>query len=128
MAEKTVTEREAVLRERDAFARGVNWYYCQKEVPSNANLSLDRISDAADAIHRLPKITRPRTREDDYGVEWQVVGDVLRWRYTFAKHRTFNTIIPGAGTDGMFMYLSRAVLIAELAANPTEEVEDTGDE
>jgi hypothetical protein len=70
VSDKTVTEREAVLRERaaavDAFAAGYNTV-----LRGNRGVREYANQWAADA-HPLPKVTRPRVVRDRMGREWRV--------------------------------------------------------
>lgn len=117
MSEKTYTERELVLAKREAFVAGSEWHassWTGSLAPLEAN---DR--------YPLPRVTRPRVVRMDRtvpGREFRVSGGNIESR----------TI--GVGLDGQpFRWTAlaqitptpeRIRILADLLANPTEEVED----
>ena len=109
----TVTERQAVLRERAAFIQGSDWRYMHsrpKAVPGDIT-DLERATAAE--RYKLPKTTRPRVVKDpeDAGVRWTIRGGRLR---------LYDTDHLGAFEPTR----DRVALWADLLANPTEEVDD----
>lgn len=104
--EKTLTERDAVLRERAAFANGAAW-----------GPGWHRESDLDEAAKRypLPKVIRPRVvcmgwseaRIVDGRVETRGLGGSGEWRANFTTVEQLREL-------------------ASLIDNPTEEVEDVG--
>jgi hypothetical protein len=129
VSDKTVTEREAVLRERAAFAEGASWQRYRgpsADVLASARLSLTE----AEAAHTypLPRVTRPRVvrdPHDDYGQEWRVVNGRLEFRPPYGQwgeaHKRTDAIYDGSC---LFPTLERIRMWADLLANPTETVED----
>lgn len=121
-APKMVTERDAVLRERAAYGAGL--------LRGN-HQSFSRPNDLeaqAARIFPLPKIVRPRVISEESGlscVDWRYVDEQLWWRHHANTRQTWNSLSSATGA-GMFITAERAVLLADLIANPTEEVEDDG--
>lgn len=68
--EKTVTEKEAILRERAAFVFGA------KRWPDMQNVCVEE----AKRRYPLPLITRPRVVTDKDGSEWRVAGSRVECR------------------------------------------------
>lgn len=103
--DKTVTEREAVLREREAYVKG----------RFEAGKGLDWHARSR-CLYPLPTITRPRVVKDPHSADivWRCDGGVLQYRQ--GNHEW--SMGPG------YWYASpeRVRLWAELLANPTEEV------
>lgn len=124
--DKTVTEREAVLRERKAYAEGAEWawrtnYAEHTGAKFNHNGHVDR---SAAFRYPLPSITRPRAVKDpEYPrFEWRVVDGELQ------------SSLGGDGWSAAFRYVSwggverptpeRIRLWADLLSNPLEEVQE----
>lgn len=106
-ADKMVTEREAVLRERGAFIVGARLVS-----PPRRN---DTLLAETKARYPLPLITRPRVVTDNEGVEWRIVDEVLQTR------------VRPKGDWGSWMpkiSWQRIDLLADLTANPTEQIPD----
>lgn len=117
MSAPTVTERDAVLREREAFARGAGWRWTQvpSEVMDKVALGGDSYAmyeKAAAQQFPLPKVTRARVVQDPIfaGITWSVKDGIAR------PSRVLDPSLP--------VNLTRALMWANLLANPTEEVEE----
>jgi hypothetical protein len=116
-----VTEREAVLRERnaaeDAFVAAWGTSLNGKSLRDHAR------QWAADA-HPLPRVTRPRVVRDplDASIEWTVLYDHLHWRRVAGDIATEWMRGPqGAPLGHVTAELCR--VWADLLANPNEDVE-----
>lgn len=118
MSECTYTEREVVLREREAFVKG--WKDFQSERVACAE---EDCYQAAARHFPLPTVTRPRVVRDSYNAdrEWKFVdGKLLTRTHWEPKWRDANT-----GPDRMPGWTpERVKLLAELIANPNETVPD----
>lgn len=122
MSAPTVTEREAVLRERKAFVTG--WLEGCKANGMPAAHSADQCKEwayrEACVRHPLPTVTRPRVVRDKRGFDFRVIGKRVECR------------LPAGWRDvaepGVVVCLTaeRAQLVTDLLANPTEEVSDCG--
>lgn len=115
MADKTVTEREAVLRERTGYYAGYVDGVCAAD--PGAVISPSHIQERAAKRFPLPKVTRPRVVADSEGNAWRVVDGNLECRdavneWTRVRHC-------GITAERLRMW-------ADLLANPTEEVEEEG--
>ena len=121
----SVTEREAVLRERKAFERGYRtWRYdgpgCAPRIGAIAlrDGEAELLASAVEAEYPLPKITRPRVVLDpiDPNYAWRFVNGALQCERG------------GSGVWGNTMtwalHPERVRVLADLVANPTETVED----
>lgn len=124
--DKTVTEREAVLRERAAFAHGAYWAWLNNYAESSgAKFNHEGYVDLRAAErYPLPTITRPRVVRDprSKGYEWQCVGGALQWRYP-------DTMESWSSWDSGGAYIwtpvpDRVKLWADLLQNPLEEVQE----
>jgi hypothetical protein len=129
VTDKTVTEREAVLRERaaaeavldafkTAFARMEKGYRdWAKAAPLAWWPCHMRTHDIA-KMFPLPKVTRPRVVRDREGWKWQCIDGRIQWSgprgWRFADVMTYAVRVTP----------ERVVLWADLLANPTEDVED----
>lgn len=126
--EKKYTEREMVLAKRTAFVMGAAALHIQAEIPDTARASnaVDRVTDSAFVASRYPL---PKKR----------VGRVVRSTETGFRYELWNhegggiTIVTDsgiklhdAGSHVRCLPLVDVPLIADLLANPTEEVEDVG--
>jgi hypothetical protein len=124
----TVTERDAVLRERAAFVRGVNSLFLQEEIPASDAMTaaVERVEAYATEWYPLPKVTRPRVVRDCAAFttteEWSVIDGTLRYRHRpdaeWARWGDFRGISTAAPLP------ERVELWADLFANPTEEVDE----
>lgn len=118
----TVTEREAVLREREAFDNGATCARLALQCKQASQRSLEEI---AKRDYPLPKITRPRVVRDfslDTTREFRVVDGVIQARDIGRLNQEW-------GTEGLRGWKVDAAVIrtfADLLANPTEEIEDDG--
>ncbi len=120
----TVTERDAVLRERKAFVngccmRGLAMRYTENEA---ASLARDE--------YELPKIVRPRVVEHD-GYQWRVVNGGIQWDYlpscsAVGTWRIFADMQFGRGAFSRPITDAHARMWADLLANPTEVDADAG--
>lgn len=117
---KMVSERDAVIRERKAFQHGAE---------HGKEYRTDSFASAAKSFYPLPKMTRPRVvRENGIGgeYEWRAVDGVIECRNVtggsaLTKWRTNDGT---SASFGMFISARRVRLLADLLANPTEEVDD----
>lgn len=130
---RTVSEREAVLRERDAF-RACFCYLTQREYFTHPPRSSENIGTEIE--HRiaerfpLPKRVVPRVVAESTGIEYttvrrgegadQCLAIVMRYRADEPWMSCFPT--------SMAVTLDRAQLWADLLANPTEEIPDAGED
>jgi hypothetical protein len=112
----TVSEREAVLRERRAFIAGrCDGYPDESTTPARVLL------ESAARRYPLPTVERPRVVQDPHseGLAWRVVDNGLQYRRDGLAWRTSDescwTFSP-----------ARVALWADLFARPTELVEDVG--
>ena len=109
--EKKYTLRDLVIARREGYAQGATWYKAGR-VP------LHEVVEQADNYYPLPKVTRPREVRDSHGVEW-------RWGWWGFEFRDDGdgcwSNVATSGTPGITK--ERVLLLADLLANPTEEVE-----
>jgi hypothetical protein len=122
----TVTEREAVLRERAAFEKGwrgqYDWFDRVRtsneqqgnNPPTNAWNSGAATTEAA-RRYPLPKVTRPR--------EVIFQGCTFRWTAGGGLQVRMSDKV-WASLDGIAIIESRRAVLADLLANPTEEVDE----
>lgn len=129
-----VSERDAVLRERDAFKRGAAEFHLHEMVPSGPEWGAVRVEVQSRASERypLPKVKRRRIVADPHGKGFWRVG---LWtsaseetRYHVEQSDTGNAkgewVI--AGNYGLQITDDRVRMWSDLLANPFEECEDTG--
>jgi hypothetical protein len=111
VTDKTVTEREAVLRERKAF-------YCGAAHQHDTDAGGNQVWEEGRRRYPLPKVTRPRVVRDREGWKWQCIDGRIQWSgprgWRFADVMTYAVRVTP----------ERVVLWADLLANPTEDVED----
>jgi hypothetical protein len=120
VSDKTVTEREAVLRERAAYTRGV----VEGRTHNAPRWSSDAIAIRAGRHYPRPTVTRPRVVRDplDASIEWTVLYDHLHWRRVAGDSATDWMLGPqGAPLGRVTAELCR--VWADLLANPNEDVE-----
>jgi hypothetical protein len=113
-ASRTYTERELVLAQREAFKRGYdNRHVGEATTPWG---SWPGIVEAAEMLYPLPKVTRPRVVRDNT-LEWKYENGHFAYRYGGASdwHSTQYSEVP--------INRRRVEVLADLLANPTEEVE-----
>lgn len=113
MSEKTYTEQEVVLRERAAYVRGRHESLTARPMVQSEAREYEK---EAASRYPLPKVTRARVvkRADD-GCELRMEGDVLQFRLCHSDEwRNYTSIC---------WTPANRVAIADLLANPTEEVE-----
>lgn len=116
--EKTVTEREAVERERAA------WLACDMEFATERNRAklYDQSKRVAAERYPLPKVTRPRVvtvydPELRADIDIRVTVGQLQW-----KRR--DALVWQSFTRSLDAEKRMAKAVLDVAANPTEEVED----
>lgn len=111
-----ISERDAVLRERAAFEEGVltarKYERDGGAWPGSIALALAR--------YPLPKITQPRVVTDCVQVQWRVLGSAVQW---CARNGGAWNDVEARGWGNMYLTVERVTLIADLLANPLEEVE-----
>jgi hypothetical protein len=74
----------------------------------------------------LPKVTRPRVVTDAHGVQWSFVSATrFKDALLMAKRPEWTDFRNGGDMDYPLISLELAPVLADLLANPTEEVEDT---
>lgn len=108
----TVTEREAVERERAAFCEGAESLYVRDEIPGAVYSAYAEVRDSAPAKYPLPKITRERIKRDPSNAGW-------RWCVRGGAIALYDS-------DSLPMCTptpERTALWADLLANPTEQVD-----
>lgn len=124
---KMISEREAALRERKAYADGVRCLFAEPEISAGAGSVANRVVSRANERYPLPKVVRPRVLYDS---ESNISG--AQWSVSETGHLRFRES-PKAPwlAYGDFLYTgyaaplpNRVKLWAELLANPTEEVSD----
>lgn len=115
----TVTEREAVLRERAAFENGVNSMFIENAVPATSETSeaCSRLEAEAATRYPLPKVTRARVLKNDtvFGsaYEFTVIDGTIKERLYGGSWKT---------PSGWLLTADVVDAWADLLANPTEEV------
>ena len=123
--DKTLSEREAVLRERQAWIAGQE-AACWRD-PATEAQAMRRVVTEAAARYPLPTVERPRILWDSQSVAWRVVeGDTIQWTYhPDVPEGWLNAEI---GQGHMFITAERVKMLADLLARPTETREDTEDD
>ncbi len=103
----SISERDAVLRERAAYAKGC----------ANRMLAVDRFTWnlAAEKAYPLPKVERQRR-----------VRDPEELRATWYNDPTGGITLSGGPTREYWPTAARVAVWADLLARPTELVEDDG--
>jgi hypothetical protein len=133
-APQTITERDAVLRERKAVIAAVEWVL--REGWRLGGEHVDACSFAR-RLYPLPKVTRPRMLPDphttDTGAEglefsWSVRGGVLKLGHFFKGAWHWHPVEDQVRYSIAYPTAERVKVWADLFANPTEEVEDDGTE
>lgn len=123
--EKKYTERDVVMRERAAFAKGrcmSQHEMHEEELPCIA------CNQRARHLYPLPSVTRPRVVRDvtsgmaGGGYEWRVVNGGIQWRPL--GDMTWRAPASDGVVHGMYLFPERVRTLADLLANPTETVED----
>lgn len=113
----SVSERDAVLRERAAAIRALAYFHVYSTPAERDGFVRN--------MFPLPKISRPRV------VTESSTGSLARWRVTngeleWSRQREGWSALATSAARGMYITAERAILLADLLANPTEEVEDDG--
>lgn len=120
-APRVYSEREKVLAEREAYQSGVNTMYMNGVVPATPEACQEsvRLLKLAATRYPLPKVTRPRVVETARsGYEWRIVGGAL-------QERRIDTELWRIA-EGWVGDPENMRVLADLLANPTEEVDDDG--
>jgi hypothetical protein len=115
----SISEKDAVLREREAFLEGVAYERAAFPIWSA------RPKEQASQRYPLPKVTRPRVATDPYESDyvWSVRAGDLHFLWLKTDPSNWKR------ASGLYENLlltplpSRVTLWADLLANPTEEVE-----
>jgi hypothetical protein len=108
-----MTKRE-VLIAREAYITGARAFFCHPVVmagPATCRAS-DEVEAKAPVLYPLPKVTRPRERRASDGATFRVVGGELMANYG------------GGWVHEQVIGVPLAPLVADLLANPTEEVDE----
>lgn len=116
----SVTEREAVLREREAYRAGI----AAERAVVCERMRIGKPMPAAER-YPLPKVTRPRVvRERDGEVEWTLIGGQLHWRWTREGNAPWMAGPRGVVMGDVTPAMARAW--DDLFTTPTETVDDDG--
>lgn len=117
--EKMVTEKEAVLRQREAYKSGARALYIQEEIPGGdkTGVAMYRIVGRAATEYPLPKVSRPSVAVD-------VDGD--RWRWTDARglEIAFGDYGEWTEAEGFFIADDCRATVASVLKNPNELVDE----
>ncbi len=120
MSEKRISEREAVLRERDAYETGI----IRGRRCSNEPIDNEALCKASRIAYPLPQRIVPRIVKDPvYGFGWRYVEGVFQFRegaYWIGCDERPVTV--------MRVTAARVALWADLLANPTTTEDDPGHE
>ena len=113
-AEKMVSEREAVLRERHAFITGANLpsFLLSKSIPA---IAAER--------YPLPTVTRPRVVTDENGEEWSIGPTGLLQHRDPTVSEWKRGLVSQTGR-AFVADKARVALWTDLFANPTEQVDE----
>jgi hypothetical protein len=114
----SISEKDAILRERAAFLRGVNELFIQTEIAATEAIiaACNRVEERAADHYPLPKVTRPRVVTDSEGDAW-------RW----TPERGLEWCSPGIDwntADASMINDACRCVVAGILANPTEETEE----
>ncbi len=128
--DKTVTEREAVMRERAAFVKGRS--YAEPHGDDDVCNAAKRNGKPcawcemkAEVEYPLPKVTRPRVVRDPHAnsYEWSIrERGNAQWRRVNGHNRIW--LDPGDAETQWVMSRERITMLADLLANPTETVDE----
>jgi len=102
----SISEKDAVLREREAFTTGVY-----------AVLGSNTVEQEATRRYPLPKVTRPRVVQDP-------VNPRREWRCVGGKMQTREDTLAWYDVTEVRISAPHVALWADLLANPTEEVDE----
>lgn len=118
--QKVISEREAVLREREAWTRARVGATLHNYHPRIAGATVgcaecEHARQRARELYPLPKVTRPRVVTDSDCYQWRAVGGSLQWRKRDSA--------VWSAEDVTVVRPSQVALLAELLANPNETVD-----
>lgn len=116
--EKIISERDAVLLERLAFARGRCASQHEMHLDDERDTPCEPCRRRAKEVYPLPKVVRPRVVRDSSDVQWRAIDGKLQWSYG-------NEWRPASDDHGQRMFLTdeRIPLLAGLLKEPTETVD-----
>lgn len=119
MSTTTYTEKDVVLREREAFVAG---YACAHGAWL---VDVRPAKSEAESRYPLPKVTRARVVRDphDSTIEYRLTDGGYQYREKCGKWTNMDAIGETWSKDNC-PTPERATLWADLIANPTEEVEE----
>lgn len=118
-----MTERQMVLREREAFVRGAGWRLriWQRALRVDHTQGEDEIAESLQC-YPLPKVTRPRVLIDECGMAWKHE-DGAFW-YSLSARPGFLDWKRNDPSDVIHeLTTTRVHLWADLLARPVEQVE-----
>lgn len=114
-------ERDAVKRERRAFARGRCAALHEMDLGDARDAVCDRCFLRAKEVYPLAPLKQPRVLTTFPGNEqWKLFNGVYWWRY--GKNQWQAAV---AANPSITLTEQRVKVWADLLANPTEEVEDS---
>lgn len=140
MSEKTYTERELVLAQRESFAAGSAWRWADTHPVADERVN-DRERAVAERRYPLPRVTRPRMLPDphvEFDQFWRCVDGVIQWapnehcrgeRFWHALGEQSDLTFKAPGATVALIHdvtIARIKLWADLLNNPTETVNDDG--
>lgn len=113
----TVTERQAIERERAAFVTGAS-YQWQRGCGYSGDWAANKAAIAARELYPLPKVKRQRVVNDRAGISYRAIDGFIEWQLTSDKWCRYSChgAVPIPTSE-------RVKLWADLLANPTEEVD-----
>ncbi|RTL04098.1 MAG: hypothetical protein EKK62_17025 [Acidimicrobiia bacterium] len=126
MSEKTYTEKDVVLREREAFVAGATAVFDAFGIdPWNHRIvgEWKGMECMARARYPLPKVTRARVVQDPEGDGyWVICSGLVRWTM-FDNGAGGIDLTNRSRPELLQITPKRVALWADLLANPTEECE-----
>lgn len=123
-----ISEKDVILRERDAFLRGAEWRLgvWQRALRVNYTQGEDEIAESRH-LYPLPKVTRLRVVRAENGREFRVFAGQMQTRTSTDMGGEWVCLESGYALvthgGGVHVTAARVKLWADLLANPTEEVE-----
>lgn len=130
----TMTQKEFVMAQREAFASGVRWLFAQGSAPHGLGKYVDEpiTRCAAQSLFSL-KVKRPRVVADPHSgftQRWRVRDGVIEWESSWdGKGDTWEQLVAEYGFStghpgGINVVTPRRIRVwADLLDNPTEESE-----